>query len=411
MNMNEPKKHLVWGFAAFTALLVSGVTLPLNEAMAQANVPEAAPEGVGDDGDDDDDDKPKSYPYLKGEIGIEIQSDHTFKADDKDNEVNDTYNTTEAELGFYFNKNFSIQAGLVFEPVEDIDAGDERYFENQGLFAEQLYAQFDFEPFKIFAGKYNVNYGKAWDVAPGVYGTDFAEDGYEFTERLGFGASVTKDAGRVGEVTVTAGVFKQDISTLSNSAFNNRGQTDIDDGGFGNTEDLENFNIAIDGEKIPSLPGLSYHFGYIHQAKGRDSGIAGFDALDDQNGFVFGLVGEREYNSVKFEWLAEVTYFDNFILEDETALKDIAFYTVGGKVTMNKFNVAAVYTYRPAELIGGGDFEDHQLALSTGYEIRDGLTLDLGYKYHVEEDEDNHTVGLLLTKEIEFNTGESAPLK
>ncbi len=398
MIMDERKRRLAWGVAAFTAMLAG---LPMSEAMAQANVAErAAPAGAGDDGDDDD--APKSYPYLKGEIGIEIQSDHTFKSDNKDNEISDTYNTTEAELGFYFTKNFSIQAGLVFEPV--FDAEDDRIFEDHGLYAEQLYAQFDFEPFKAFAGKYNVNFGKAWDVAPGVYGADFAEDGYEFTERLGFGASLTKNAGSAGEVTVTAGVFKQDISTLSNSAINNRGQVDIDDGGYGNTEDLENFNVAIDGEKIPAFPGLSYHFGYIHQAKGRDTGIAGFDALDDQNGFVFGLVGEREYNSVKFEWLAEVSYFDNYILEDETALKDIAFYTLGGKVTMNKFNVAAAYTYRPAELVGGGNFEDHQLALSTGYEIRDGLTLDLGYKYHVEENEDNHTVGLLLTKEIEFDT-------
>ncbi len=350
-----------------------------------------------------------SYPYMKGEITIEVQSDHTYKADDRANELSDTYNTTEAELGWYFSPQFSIQAGLVFEPV--LDAADDRVFQDHGLYIEQLYGLYELNGFKLFGGKFNVNFGKAWDVTPGVYGTDFAEDGYEFTERVGLGAAVTRDAGGLGEVTVTAALFRADTSGLSNSAFTSRGQLSVDDGGIGNTDKLENFAVAIDGENIPSLPGISYHLAYIHQGKGRDVGVAGFGELGDQNGFVFGLVGEREYNSVKFGWNFEAAGFDNYLLEDEIALSNIWFLTVGAKVTVDKFNLAAAYTYRPADIVGGGEFEDHQLSLSAGYEIRDGLTLDVGYKYHVEQEEDNHTIGVLLTKSLEFNTGAPASLK
>ncbi len=377
-------RNLVSGCRIIGAVLVvsSAATLP---AMADDGAPAI------------------SYPYLKGEITIEVQSDHTYKADDPANELSDTYNTTEAELGFHFTPNVSIQAGLVFEPVRD--ATKDRVFEDHGLYIEQLYGLYELNSFKLFGGKFNVNFGKAWDVTPGVYGADFAEDGYEFTERIGFGAGVTRDAGGLGEVTVTAALFRADTSGLSNSAITSRGQLSVDDGGIGNTETLQNFAIAIDGEKIPSLPGISYHLAYIHQGKGRDVGVPGFGELDDQNGYVFGLIGEKQHNSVKFAWNLEAAYFDNYILDDEIALSSIWFLTAGAKVSIDKFNLAAAYTYRPADIVGGGEFEDHQLALSAGYEIKEGLTFDVGYKYHVEQDEDNHTIGVLLTKKLEFNTG------
>jgi len=35
------------------------------------------------------------------------------------------------------------------------------------------------------AGKLNVGFGVVWDKTPGLYGTDFEEDGYETSERIG----------------------------------------------------------------------------------------------------------------------------------------------------------------------------------------------------------------------------------
>ncbi|MDX2263789.1 MAG: hypothetical protein NW215_02295 [Hyphomicrobiales bacterium] len=244
-------------------------------------------------------------------------------------------------------------------------------------------------------------------MAPGIYGTDFAEDGYEITERVGFGATVEGNAGALGDIVVTAALFKADTSALSNSFVNNRGQADVDDGGFGNTEDLENFNIAVDGSKLPALPGVSYHFAYIHQAKGRigDLDPADFARLDDQNGFVFGLYGEREYNNVKFELIGELAYFDQYLIEEDEAVEDIYFLTLGGKMEVNKFNLALSYTYRPFETLDGEEFEDHLATVSAGYEIRDDLLLEVGYRYLTNEEEDTHTVGVKLTKEVEFSNG------
>lgn len=368
---------------------------------------------LADDDDDDDAGAPAiSYPYLKGDLEIELQSDNTFRADEKDEEVSESESEVTLSVGLFFNENFSINSTLVLEPVKEVE-GEDSHFENNGIYAEELYGKFSLGRFALFGGKFNVNYGKAWDLAPGIYGTDFAEDGYEITERIGFGATAEKNAGGLGEITVTAAIFKSDISSLSNSFVNNRGQLDVDDGGFGNTDNLENFSFAIDGSKIPALPGVSYHVGYIHQGKGRigDLEADDFARLDDQNGFVFGLYGEREYNNVKFEFIGEFAYFDNYIIEEEEAVENIYFLTLGGKVGVNKFNVAVSYTYRPYELVDGDEFEDHLATISAGYEVRDDLLLEVGYRYQTNEEQDAHTVGVKLTKEIEFNTAQSKPLK
>ena len=116
---------------------------------------------------DDDDAKPegpRSYPYLKGEIEIKFQHDNVFNADDPDAELTDTFNKTEAEIEAHFNRYFSLHGAFVFEPVLDPGPGDDRFFDDEGLFIEQLYGQIDLAPVSIFAGKFNPAFGKAWDT-------------------------------------------------------------------------------------------------------------------------------------------------------------------------------------------------------------------------------------------------------
>lgn len=366
--------------------------------------------------DDDEDAKaseaPRSYPYLKGEITTEFHYDNVTGADDPDAEGADAYNKTEAEIGAYFNRFLSLQTMLKYEPVTDREPGEDRYFDDHGAYAEELYAQLDLAPFTIIAGKYGVAFGKAWDVTPGVYGTDMAED-YELSERLGGAVSVEREKTAIGTVKLTAGAFYADTSVLSDSAFTSRGQVDRLDGGLSNTNTLDSFALAVEGSDLPGLPGIGYNLGYVHQA-------AGVFDIDDQNGFVFGLTGERKFNSVKFEWIAETAYFDYggnlFDAEaDETDLyvKNLWYYTLGGKVTVDRYNLAVAYTGRQSELYDGTNYDDYQFQVSAGVELPREWSIDVGYKFAREEAEDSHTVGVMLTKKLEFDTGklEKASLK
>ncbi len=342
---------------------------------------------------DEDENGPKG-PRLEGEIVIEFQSDNTFSSDDKDSEISDTYNKTEAEFGFYFTDALSIQTGLVFEPVLDPD-GD-RLFGDQGLFVEQLYGQIDLETFKVFAGKFNPGFGKGYDVTPGIYGTDFAEE-YELTEKVGFGASVKAAAPSLATFELTGTLFQADTSGLSNSAFTSRGQTSEADGGPDNTNSLESYTVVLDVSDIAALPGISAQAGYRYRAEGLTD-----DDLSAEDGFVFGLYGEHEWNSVKFSWIGEAVYLDGFGGIDAERW----FYTIGGEVRSNKWFASAAATLAPLEVAGEEDFEDDkQITFTVGREIRDDWELGVGYKYVVEEDIESHVAGIQLAKSISFNNG------
>jgi hypothetical protein len=359
---------------------------------------------------DDDDEgpaKPRSYPYLKGEVSLEFEHDNVFDADDPDAEGSDTYNTTTISVGAYFSERFSLHGTFIFEPVLDPEPGEDRVFEDHGLYAEELYAKLTFDPFELYAGKFNPAFGRAWDDTPGVYGTALAED-YELTERIGAGFSVEKDKTPLGKLTFKGAAFTADTSGLSNSAFTNRGQTQREDGGLSNTGDLDSFALSIESEEIPGFAGLSFNIGYVHQA-------AGIDDLDDQNGFVLGLQLERTYNNVKVEWIGETAYFDyggNLYDEDDDGLfvETLWYYTLGAQASINdKYRVSASYTARYADLFDGAEFDDYQYQVSAGMKLGRDWWLDAGYKFLQEQDEESHTVGLLLTKTIEFDTGELEP--
>ena len=54
--------------------------------------------------------------------------------------------------------------------------------------------------------------------APGVYGSDFAEAGYELAERIGFGGAVTLDGGRAGTHAISASAFRRRTASSRHSA-------------------------------------------------------------------------------------------------------------------------------------------------------------------------------------------------
>ncbi len=350
---------------------------------------------------------PKSYPYIEGEVSIELHHDSVVQSSDPDLEGNDSFTKTELEAAAHFNKYFALYTHFTLEPVLDRDAGDDRFFGDHGVYVEELYGKVTLEPFELFAGKFNPAFGRAWDDTPGVYGTDLVEDSYQLTERLGVGVTVSREKTAIGDVKITASAFYADTSVLSNSAFTTRGQLDRLDGGLSNTNGPESFAVSLEGEAVPGFPGISYNLGFVHQA-------GGVDDIDDQNGVVFGLQSKRSYNGVELALIGEAAWFDyggDFYDTEIPAefVDSFWFLTLGTEAKMGRYHGAIAYTGRYAELYNGTEFDDFQLQVSAGIDLDRGWTLDLGYKFLQEAEEESHTVGLLLEKKIEFNTAELEP--
>lgn len=311
------------------------------------------------------------------EGSIELQSDFTVDSTDKAAEINNTFATIEAALGYAFTESTSLNATLLIEPIRD--PIDDAFLEDHGFYAEELFFSHDFGPAEVVLGKFNPAFGTAWDVAPGIYGVDFAED-YEITEELGAALVFPFEAGQ-GAHELTVSVFTADRSFLSESVGNNRGRLHKRDGGVSNTGALESVAIALAGE----IGNSAYNIGWQHQARGQGD-------ASSQDGVVAGINHEIVAGSIPVSLLAEAAWFDDF---DGT--KDSAAYaTFGIEMPIGPVSASAVYALRDVDNAP----TDHLATLSGEIELFGGVTGALAYRFGDEGGEDSHTIGTLFAYEF-----------
>lgn len=336
------------------------------------------------------------FPNVSGTFVLELQSDTTFDSDDSGAEITDTFATVETSLDFNLSEIFTVHTDLVLEPVLDPDPFEDRFFEDHGGYVETLHLIVNLGQFTLLGGKINPAFGTAWDVTPGIYGTDFAED-YELTERIGVGGSYTFDGGDAGQHVLQTAVFFTDTSALSNSAFTRRGQLSVADGGASNTEDFSSFAIALDGGEIASLPGFSYHVSFRH-------GEAGDGDVSDETGFAIGARQEIETaDGTNFELNGEVAVFDNL----DGGENDALYATAGLAVARDEWFGATSFTLR--DLSGGPagtNFDDKLFQATVGREVFENASLAAGYKFAEEEEVESHTIGVLFAYETDFSTNQ-----
>ncbi len=219
---------------------------------------------------------------LEVTVPIEIQFDGVYDSADRDAELADTYTTIEPAISLRLGHGLSLEAGLTYEPIND--PTNDRFFSDQGLYVKDLYLSYARGPATLTAGKYAPPFGVAWDLTPGIYGSDFAED-YELTERIGLGASFDFTGPGGTAQTFSVNTFYQDHSGLSRSWFQRRAQTREGDGGASNTGDLSSFSTILTGEAPGPLAGVNYQISYDHLAAGQGN-------PEDENAVAVAIFGD-----------------------------------------------------------------------------------------------------------------------
>ena len=86
---------------------------------------------------------PMVYPRLEGEVSVELGADSTIRSGDPAARISEAYPTVEASLGLFLTEVLSIQSGLVLEPVIDPLPGQDRFFGDIRLYAEEIFAQYE----------------------------------------------------------------------------------------------------------------------------------------------------------------------------------------------------------------------------------------------------------------------------
>lgn len=336
-----------------------------------------------------------TFPRVEVEIPVELENDYTVDATDEDAEINDLVGTVEPGISLRFTEELSIESSLVFEAVQDPDPGNDRFLDDHGLYAEELFVNYETGRFAGYAGKFNPSFGTAWDLAPGIFGTDLAED-YEITERIGVGGAL-KFGGDgfggngFGEHRLALNGYFADTTFLSDSLITRRGELDLSDGGPSNTEDFSSLSATLDGSGMQGVP-VNYHLGVQVQDGGPGT-------PETQVGYVVGLNGSFALTpEVTLEPIIENAYISDFGGADE----DRNYATAGASVLYGPWNAALSYTNRHVDPVGADSYTDDHVQLSGGYAFENGLTVDLGYKYTEDSGSDAHVVGALLTYNFSF---------
>lgn len=310
---------------------------------------------------------------IQGEVLFELQNDWAARSDDPANERNDTYLTIEAMMEARLAPSLKLLSQVTVEPVFDAEPGKDRFFGDEGAHLEQIYLEYALGNFAFRGGKFGQKFGIAWDAAPGIWGTDFAED-YELAEQIGIAAEFDFGTGAMGKHVVTAGTFFADTTFLSESAFTNRGRNRHSDGGAGNTECFSNVSIALEGGDIPALPGTGYHIAYTS----RDSDAAGETS---ETGLAAALRYAFKLGSIGVEPLVEYATFSDRAGVPGT---DARYLTTAVKFTYGKWNAALSRTGRTTESTGTDDIDDSLAQVTLGYAFESGINANAGYR-HAEE--------------------------
>jgi hypothetical protein len=363
-------------------------TLPLNSALSadvQAN---------------DECDGP-CLEYA-GSFDLKAEGQHS-----SDNSISDSLAispSSESNFNLKANDMFSVMANIVSESVIDTVPGKNQFFEGMGTYIDVLQAQVDLENFSIWGGKIHPAFGRAWDLTPGLHGTDLAED-YELVERVGAGTSVGFEVGGFAHI-LQASAFTVDRSILGESLFKNRGRTRLTDGGAGNTNGISSFAVALDGCMGAEVENCydDGKFGYQLAARYQKGG----DASDgNELGFVGGMNTSFAVDEeTKLRLFGEAAWFRNF---DGSA--DNAFVITGsGELETGAMTYSMAYTQERILVTGGADTSAHLLDVTAMYDLGDTVSLagetwsiGAGYSYAKADGETFHSAGLKLSTEFATN--------
>jgi hypothetical protein len=398
--------------------LSAGLALMAGPAMAQQAHKYFLPHGYDPHGEEQHE-HAFTGPRLNTLLELGIRLDRTYSSDAEDGRRWQAFfEHTEAEVELQLTRGFSIESTIKLEQVRD--RGGDQFFEDQGVWIEQLFASYRYEKLDLFAGKLNPRFGIAWKAAPGVYGREFAED-YELTERIGLGAAYTLDRPNLGEHRLSASTFFADTSVLSQSAITkpvfgdpatervNRNRKRF--GGASNTKDLSSYAVALEGVAIPVIEGFTYHLGYSDQKQG-------VDGVSRERGYVAAATYRVDLrNEVAFYPLVEWARFrnaggnpaetDEDTGETSNPRIDRTYLTLSGQVVYSPqeagvWNAALSWTRRETERDEADQPRDSLLQVSAGYRFPFGLGIDLGWARIKEDDETSKSVGAMITYNYEF---------
>ena len=370
------------------------------------------------------------------DVHAKVHSDQLVSVEAGEHKFSETYAHAHFDAGASFGEHFSVFAGIKLEgepaghahggevPLAVPD-GSDRFFDDHPLIVEQLKLTISDGPFSLYGGKFNPKVGFNYERFPGVYSYQTVEE-YAIKERIGVGFGVSFNAIDYGVHKLDFSTFHADTSALSDSLITKRGQTDKEDGGVSNTEDISSFAISLGGSDFYSLnndivEGLSYQLGYAEQKAGRGNEA---DEKRTSAGLEYRHQFSRDLEARLVTEIMDIDHINGEAAHDRThSMLALGWDYRRWNFTVSYMNVDNMVEEEHDEEEeeeghhdededeheedeeGHGHEHDHEaegmdghiFQVSLGYQFNNGIGLDWGYQYVDEEGEITERMGLMLS--------------
>lgn len=340
--------------------------------------------------------------WVSGSLEAEFHADFLFSRH-SDKRSTDLYFESFPEFRFHLLRPLTLVWQPEIKQLGETEPGETRIFQDQYLYNNGLYLSFEQDLGGVGAarllaraigGKFRPAFGRAWSVAPGVYGDEFSLD-YEYNERIGFGGEIEVDGGVLGHHVLQASVFFLDTSVLSNSWITSRGRRHLSDGGVSNTGRLNSFVLSWTSTRLPGIPGLEVQAALAYQTQGKDGDTA-------EIGGIGSLRYTRKVGPITLTPFLEVAYYGN---ADGVAGTSRVYVNAAIEAAWRGWSASILTLVRNGNGTGddGGDERDLIFSVSAGYSFDFGLSAQIAYIYRKEDGNSGHGLGILVTYGCTFS--------
>ena len=154
-------------------------------------------------------------------------------------------------------------------PVLPQQTGANRPFANEGILAEEAFLHWQRDGLTARIGKFSPDFGRAWYLAPGIFGDRYAGDA-QIIEQLGAEISYAIALPGGGQHALSLADTMADRSPLSQTLITDRGRLRLADGGPSNTTAPRSLTIAYDAARLPLADGhVSLHTAFAQLGRGQ----------------------------------------------------------------------------------------------------------------------------------------------
>ena len=339
-------------------------------------------------------------PYTSGESSIDVYNELTFAATDKNERVNDLY--LEAKFNFYtyFTKNIYMFNSFLIEPVKDAEYGENRYFDDTGLWWSNLNFNFENDDLLLGIGRGAPNFSTGYATAPGIWGSDDSYDNLKVGGKWGAVLAPNIKIDKVTNFSVSGALFTADNTTLTDSYITQRGVFYREYGGPSNTGDLDSYSLSIDATQIKGVENLVLHGAYMNQRVTHLSfdrvNYVSQDSLSNEQRFVVSAFYTFKLN----EENVLSPYFEYGNISNSLGLKgnNKGVTTASLELNSNQWTHSLAYSNVLQTDNTQTTEKDYQVSLSTAYLFDNGLEVSLGYQFTNNIDEEKrHVLGTSLS--------------